>query len=207
MNQLIDKFLNGQATLDEEQQIAELLRQQEDMDQWLTEDETADYDRIVRRRRAKRYYLRWAMAAALALLIAAGTMVLWPKRSVSDDVVAGRTDVVTNPATPAEQPAVAAATTPETAASTTAPAKATVRRRSHAVRRPSSADSLQYYIARLEKELEQVTDSSTYTAKAEQVIRADARLQRLVQRIMIGELTQSSQTTQSMNINNKEEQP
>jgi len=62
----------------------------------------------------------------------------------------------------------------------------------------TAADSLQYYIARLEHELEQVTDSN-YTAKAEQIIRADARLQRLVQRIMIGEMQRSDMPVEAMN--------
>ena len=58
----------------------------------------------------------------------------------------------------------------------------------------------------LEKELDEVTDSTTYTAKAEEIIRADARLQKLIQRIMIGELTKDDQHIESMNII-KEEQP
>ena len=70
-----------------------------------------------------------------------------------------------------------------------------------------TTDSLQYYIAHLEKELENVNES-TYTAKAEEVLRADARLQKLVQRIMMGELTKDDVPAEAMNTNQtKEEQP
>ena len=67
-------------------------------------------------------------------------------------------------------------------------------------RQTSTTDSLQYYIASLEKELENVNES-TYTAKAEEVLRADARLQRLVQRIMMGELTKDNVPAEAMNTN------
>jgi len=69
----------------------------------------------------------------------------------------------------------------------------------------NTADSLQIYIERLEQELAQVSDS-TYTEKAEQIIRADARLQRLVQRIMIGEIVKHSQTVEAMTTNETTEE-
>lgn len=46
-----------------------------------------------------------------------------------------------------------------------------------------------------------MTDSS-YTAKAEQIIRADARLQRLVRRIMAGEIERNGQPIEAM-VNNE----
>ena len=49
MNDLIDKLLNDQTTPEEEHLIAQELRQKE-TDRWLTEDETAEYDRIVSNR-------------------------------------------------------------------------------------------------------------------------------------------------------------
>lgn len=64
----------------------------------------------------------------------------------------------------------------------------------------NTTDSLQYYIARLEKELESVNES-TYTVKAEEVLRADARLQKLVQRIMMGELTKDNMPAEVLNTN------
>ena len=51
-------------------------------------------------------------------------------------------------------------------------------------------------------------NESTYTTKADEVLRADARLQKLVQRIMIGELTKDNVPAEAMNINKAtEEQP
>ena len=78
------------------------------------------------------------------------------------------------------------------------PALEKVKAKSVKRRQASTTDSLQYYIARLEKELENVNES-TYTAKAEEVLRADARLQRLVQRIMIGELAKDNVPAEALN--------
>ena len=74
-------------------------------------------------------------------------------------------------------------------------------RATHSPKAVNTTDSLQYYITRLEQELAQVTDSS-YTAKAEQIIRADARLQRLVRRIMAGEIERNGQPIEAM-VNNE----
>jgi hypothetical protein len=62
---LIHKLLNEQTTPEEEHLIARMLQQEEDMEQWLTEDETAEYDRIVSQRKAKYRMLRWAIAAVV----------------------------------------------------------------------------------------------------------------------------------------------
>ena len=45
--ELIDKLLNEQTTPEEEHLIAQELRQEEDIERWLIEDETAVYDHIV----------------------------------------------------------------------------------------------------------------------------------------------------------------
>ena len=74
---LIERLLNEQTTPDEEHLVAQMLQQGEDMEQWLTEDETAEYDRIVSQRRAKRRQLRWAIAAVIVALIVVGTIVLF----------------------------------------------------------------------------------------------------------------------------------
>ena len=72
MNDSIDKLLNDQTTSEEEHLIAQELRQGEDIDRWLTEDETAEYDRIVSNRQRKHRYLRWAVAAMVAIVLAPG---------------------------------------------------------------------------------------------------------------------------------------
>lgn len=199
-NKLIERLLNEQTTPEEEHLVAKML-QQEDMEQWLVEDETEEYDRIVNQRRAKRRFLKWAVAAVIVVLIAAGTIVFWPKEQASENMIA-KQERVTSPQKPEAERT--AAITPPIAKPVATPKKAQKR-----VKQPTVAktqDSLEYYIARLEKELDEVTDSINYTAKAEQIIRADARLQKLIQRIMIGELTKDEQHTESMNIT-MEEQP
>lgn len=192
--ELIEKLLNEQTTPEEEHLVAQMLQQEEDMDSWLAEDETAEYDRIVNERRAKHHFLRWAIAAIFILLVAAGAIVLWPREQLDPgtqcpDFSERHTSVViTEPSKPEAPPTKA---------------KKRIRRKAAV----STTDSLQYYIARLEKELESVNES-TYTAKAEEVLRADARLQKLVQRIMMGELTKDNVPAEALNTNQTmEEQP
>lgn len=200
--ELIDKLLNEQTTPEEEHLIAQELRQKEDIERWLIEDETALYDSIVAKRQAKRRYLRWAIAATIAIVLAIGAAVLWPKQEAISLVAT--TNAIQKP-----QPIPTAQDTVLVAQQFPIPKQ----KRSHTIKHQqvskqvSTIDSLQYYIVRLEHELENVSDS-TYTAKAEQVIRADARLQKLVQRIMIGELTKDDVQEEAMNINKTtEEQP
>lgn len=200
--ELIDKLLNEQTTPEEEHLIAQELRQEEDIDHWLTEDETEEYDRIVASRQPKRLYLRWVVAAMVALVLATGAVVLWPKQEVAPLVAT--TNAIQEPkpisitqdtVLVAQQPAIHREK------------KSPIMKYQHGSKQTSTVDSLQYYIARLEQELENVNDS-TYTAKAEQVIRADVRLQKLVQRIMIGELTKDDVQQEAMIINRTtEEQP
>lgn len=200
--ELIDKLLNEQTTPEEEHLIAQELRHEEDIERWLTEDKTAEYDSIVAKRQAKHRYLRWTIAATIAIVLAIGAAVLWPKQEAIS--LEATTNAIQKP-----QPIPTAQDTVLVAQQFPIPKQ----KRSHTIKHQqvskqvSTIDSLQYYIVRLEHELENVSDS-TYTAKAEQVIRADARLQKLVQRIMIGELTKDDVQEEAMNINKTtEEQP
>ena len=205
---LIERLLNEQTTPEEEHLVAQMLQQEEDMDSWLAEDETAEYDRIVNERRAKHHFLRWAIAAIIVLLVAAGGFVLWPREQTSDTIAEQKKKEVTEtiireaePVVRNMEPSVATAS-PKPAVSPKGIAK-----RVKQQQKANTTDSLQYYIARLEKELENVNES-TYTAKAEEVLRADARLQKLVQRIMMGELTKDDVSAEAMNTNQTmEEQP
>ena len=199
--ELTERLLNGQATPEEEHLIAQRLQEEEDMDSWLTEDETEEYERIVRQHRARRHLLRWATAAAIVVLIAAGALVLWPKEQFND-IIAEQEKEVTKPDVRDVEPTVAVAMPAKFA---TGPK--TIRKRMKRQTAADTTDSLQYYIARLEKELENVNES-TYTAKAEEVLRADARLQKLVQRIMVGELSKDNMPSEALNTNKTtEEQP
>ncbi|MBQ7420490.1 MAG: hypothetical protein IJV17_07140 [Prevotella sp.] len=201
MRQLINRFLQEKTTQDEEHLIAQMLqRQQEEqnMEQWLTEDETTTYDLIVGQRQAQRRSRRWAVAAVITVILAAGAVILWPQEELSDDHdriafeqrMTVRQDTTTVPSSAIinspSTPVLAQKSTPER----TLP-KAVAKS-------PDTIDSLQYYITRLEQELAQVKDSN-YTAKAEQIIHADARLQRLVQRIMIGEITKTDESMEAIN--------
>ncbi len=200
--ELTEQLLNEQTTSEEEHLVAEMFRQEEDMEQWLTADETAEYDRIVNQRRAKRRVLRWAVAAVIVAFIAVGAIVLWPREQTSDVIAVQKTKEVTEPTATHVQPSVAI-TTPSKQAVSHQKALKRVKQQPKA----NTTDSLQYYIERLEKELENVNES-TYAAKAEEVLRADARLQKLVQRIMIGELTKDNVPAEAMNTNQTmEKQP
>lgn len=200
--ELIDKLLNEQTTPEEEHLIAQELRQEEDIERWLIEDETALYDSIVAKRQAKRRYLRWAIAAVIIALVISGATILWPQQA-SETQVAKTTNGILNdkPNDTTKQQPLLSSTEIQQAVPQKAKVKAVKRRQT------SATDSLNYYIARLEKELENVNES-TYTTKADEVLRADARLQKLVQRIMIGELTKDNVPAEAMNINKAtEEQP
>ena len=206
--ELIEKLLNEQTTPEEEHLVAQMLQQEEDMDSWLAEDETAEYDRIVNERRAKHRTLRWAVAAVIVAFIAMGAIVLWPREQASDVVAEQKTKEIIKPVIREAEPVVrnlepsVATASPKPAVSPKGGAKRVKRQQ-----KANTTDSLQYYIARLEKELENVNES-TYTAKAEEVLRADARLQKLVQRIMMGELTKDYVPAEALNTNQTtEEQP
>lgn len=161
------------------------------MESWLTEDETAEYDRIVSQRSTKLRILRWAIAAAIAILLVAGAVILWPQQTSEPQVAITKITPASNSNEVKEQPLLPQKEVQQ-------PALDKVKAKSVKRRQASTTDSLQYYIARLEKELENVNES-TYTAKAEEVLRADARLQRLVQRIMIGELAKDNVPAEALN--------
>ena len=206
---LIDKLLNEQSTPEEEHLVAKMLQQEEAMDRWLTEDETEKYDRIVSQRRARRRVLRWAVAAVAVVLVAAGAAMLWPGEQASNAVAEQKAEEVTEPMIHDAEPVVAdgEASVAVIAPSSPAVSPKKVSKRVNQETKATTTDSLQYYIARLEKELENVNES-TYAAKAEEVLRADARLQKLVQRIMMGELTKDDVPAEAMNTNQTmEEQP
>lgn len=214
---LIEKLLKEQTTPEEEHLIAQMLHRKghEETDLWLAEDETATYDRLVAKRHSRRRTVRWAVAAVLTAFIAAGAIVLWPhdERPAGGETIAAHETkakpTVAPEANPAVGPEANPAVVPEPAAPVThAPAVAqqsgatrVKARATHSPKAANTTDSLQYYIARLEQELAQVTDSG-YTAKAEQIIRADARLQRLVRRIMAGEIERNGQPVEAM-VNNE----
>lgn len=200
---IIDKLLSEQATPEEEYQIAQMLKpKEEEMERWLTEDETATYDRLVSPRRSSRR-LWWAAAMIAVILTIGGIGFLYENNRPADspaDHLLALDSVADTIAQPAATPSVVQTSTVRRSRQRVAVPKA-------ASPSVSTADSLQYYIARLERELEQVSDSD-YSSKAEEIIRADARMQRLVQRIMMGTIEKEGQPAEAMaNHTNKEELP
>lgn len=206
---LIEKLLKEQTTPEEEHLIAQMLHRKghEETDLWLAEDETATYDRLVAKRHSRRRTVRWAVAAVLTVFIAAGAIVLWPhdESPAGGDTIAAHETKVKPTVAPEAKPAAdqepAAPVTHAPAVAQQSSATRVKARATHSPKAANTTDSLQYYIARLEQELAQVTDSG-YTAKAEQIIRADARLQRLVRRIMAGEIERNGQPVEAM-VNNE----
>lgn len=200
---IIDKLLSEQATPEEEYQIAQMLKpKEEEMERWLTEDETATYDWLVSPRRSSRR-LWWAAAMIAVILTIGGIGFLYENNRPADspaDHLLALDSVADTIAQPAATPSVVQTSTVRRSRQRVAVPKA-------ASPSVSTADSLQYYIARLERELEQVSDSD-YSSKAEEIIRADARMQRLVQRIMMGTIEKEGQPAEAMaNHTNKEELP
>ena len=179
------------------------------LDQWLAADETATYDALVAERRRRLTLRRWAaVAAGIVIVIGIGAVLTLnggrgqqPQpvavATVSGQAPVGRdvTDVrgatnsaaVTDSSTATGSRGAAnslahanasgpAAATPY-AATTPAPASA-------GSRRLTPIDSLTDIVARIEAGLQGISDSC-YQANVEKLIRADARLQHLVNRLVL----------------------
>lgn len=65
----------------------------------------------------------------------------------------------------------------------------------------STADSLDYYIAKIERELTQV-DESLYIERMQKLIRADERLQRIVNNYLLHQLDKDGRPIEAINTNN-----
>ncbi len=219
---LIKRFLAGDTTREEELRLHALLQREDiteeqkivrdmicppadepDVDAWLQEDMTGDYDRIVAARRRKLYIVRFAAAAAvIAFVFLAGLKIGNP----ADDKapVIAKAEAV-RVATPAEKQLRPVAPAVENAQQTGAgePERETGKadKAAHggalggellASAAPvetvsagmTQADSLSEIIERIERGLENVSDS-VYIARVEELIESDARLQKLMNNVMI----------------------
>ncbi|MBR1548185.1 MAG: hypothetical protein IJ637_05610 [Prevotella sp.] len=85
MKELIDRFLNEQTTPAEEHQIAQMLRSDEDVEAWLTEDNSEQYDKMVSRRQTMRRLMRWAAIIFFAIVMPASAVVIWHRGGTSAD--------------------------------------------------------------------------------------------------------------------------
>lgn len=108
MKQLLDKFLEGTTTLDEEKQLGRMLAESDvpaelkalaellkaepcdasDAEEWLAEDLTDEFDRIVSRRKQHTVIRRLIAAASVLLIVGIGAL-LWfgSEDKVNDAVV------------------------------------------------------------------------------------------------------------------------
>ena len=109
MKQLLNKFLEGTTTLEEEKQLGRMLAESDvpaelkalaellkaepcdalDAEEWLTEDLTNEFDRIVSRRKLHTVIRRLIAAASVLLIVGIGAL-LWfgSENKVNDAVVA-----------------------------------------------------------------------------------------------------------------------
>ena len=107
MKQLLDKFLEGTTTLDEEKQLgrmlaennvpaelkalAELLKAEpcdaSDAEEWLTEDLTDEFDRIVSRRKQHTVIRRLIAAASVLLIVGIGALLWFGSEDKANDAV------------------------------------------------------------------------------------------------------------------------
>ena len=173
------------------------------IDRWLAEDETDEYERIVSSHRRKRVALWLSMAAMVTLLVGMGGWWISTKQETeSSQLVVKKMDspkphpIVTKETPqihkqepinviPTKKGSLYRAKNHECLPKT----EVTLNETKANDQPELNVDSLEYYIARLEKNLDEVGDS-VYMECAEQVIRADVHLQRLVRKIYMNEIDQ-----------------
>lgn len=191
MEQMLKEYYSSESNASLDKQI----------DRWLAEDETDEYERIVSSHRKRRVTLWLSMAAMVTLLIGVGWWLI-PMNQESDSTQL----VVKKMDSPKPHTIVAKETPPIQKQEPTndIPTKKSslYRVKNHGSlpkteivmnetkaneQHEVNVDSLEYYIARLEKNLDEVGDS-VYMECAEQVIRADVHLQRLVRKIYMNEI-------------------
>lgn len=111
---LTQKYLGGTTTLREEQRLAELIgsksdatvtekvmvemlmqhrHSEDEMKQWLTEDETELYDSIMRQRRQRRIIRKLAAAASIAMVIGVASWFVTGRKTEQDRMIARQTTV------------------------------------------------------------------------------------------------------------------
>ena len=195
------------------------------IDQWLAEDLTAEYDRIVAQQEAaaesrpvRKRLARWlTAAAAIALLIGMGVW-LWPKEKTTSQqqmakvvekktlhqTTLHQTTLTLHPSMKGEAPAPPCMEGSNYSPRSEGHATQSEVKESPQLRETptpdtpaATTDSLDFYLARLEKSLDEVSDS-LYQERAEQIIRADARLQRLVRRIYMDDIERQRQAQEAM---------
>lgn len=227
---LIKRYLDGLTTTEEERRLRHLLSREDapqewrallpmlekpakeqQVDRWLAEDETAAYDRMVRRRKLNKA-ARIAAAAAAVAIVAILAVDLnhspAPQQLADTDTIYIYRDRM--PATPPKTETAAMAesakpirptqpitTAGKLASKPTKPTQPANSPKSNATNEPKAektTDSLAFYLARLEAELDRVGDS-VYTAQLEKMIRTDSRLQEIINRKLFEKLLEPDNHT------------
>ena len=145
----------------------------------------------------------YIVALAAAACIAFAVLMVWPKggEQKSDGcTLVVRKEQTSSPSPKTEQDTVSRLQPVEV---TVHKPKRTDRQlvARHSTPAASSADSLDYYIAKIERELAQV-DDSLYIERIHRVMHADERLQRIVNNYILNELHKDAKSSEANNINN-----
>lgn len=193
MEQMLKEYYSSKSKVPLDKQI----------DTWLAEDETDEYERIVSSHRRKRVALWLSMAAMVTLLVGMGWWRIPTKQETeSSQLVVKKMDspkpyLIVTKETPQIQKQEPINVIPTKKGSLyraknhecLPKTEVTLNETKTNDQVELNVDSLEYYIARLEKNLDEVGDS-VYMECAEQVIRADVHLQRLVRKIYMNEIDQ-----------------
>lgn len=194
MNEDLEKRLD--------QLLADRPKPEYDLDAWLTEDETAAFDRIVSQRRRRTLTWWWGVAAAAVGVVCLTSVWLWPSAEKPAKETAG-----SKPGVWTEQsgslPGVKSEFAPSKVQGLTASVFVEAGDSDEVLRKPVASvlsnvrtepvaeaaamepvDSLDYYISQVEMHLTKIRDSC-YEARVARLIRVDDRLQRLVNQLIL----------------------
>lgn len=219
---MMQRYLSGETTPEEERRLAEMIgrkpdataeekalaammrplaHSEEEIEQWLAEDETELYDEIVRQRQRRAGIRGWAAAASVALLTG---VALWlgmgsgetpgaplaqetaaPDSSAGGTVTAqaGHTAMAERHQKAMERTAIGTGRSRHDAAEATEGGQEKPRTAAKKADDMTPVEQIQDLIAGIEAQLETVGDS-VYTAHVERMIESDRRLNRLVDKMM-----------------------
>lgn len=169
-----------------DQLLSNLPKQQYDTDAWLMEDETEAFENIVRQRRRKTWLRRLAAAAAVVgVLFWAGSMLNRQQEEPQPLAVDETRQTPVQAPQPINTQTLAEAMPEKKATPRTKvqKAKETVANKA-AAQRMTPIDSLADIVAHIEQSMQGIKDSC-YLANVEKLIRADNKLQRLVNELIL----------------------
>lgn len=248
--QLIRRFLAGETTVSEEHRLYGLLKNaasteeervllsilphptsDNDIDTWLSEDETATYDAIIRQRHRRIFAVRWAAAAIFIGLVFVMGMHFGHNTTYSDSTEHNSMTVLNATSdTPSTTCLMSPPSQPQHTSTQTGPQSPTSNqaseKRKETPKTPTAppslataipnitasntvttavtpagmtaADSMTILLERMERDLDNLSDS-VYLAHVEQIIKADARFQKLMNKIIINNITRQDKPTEAYN--------